>query len=130
MTDKKTENKIKNIWDKEINKNLAKSFLLLENEKESQNFLRDLLTESEINEFSKRLETAFLLTKKISYKEIEKATSLSSTTIARISKWLSQDNDGYQNILEKLHHQKNHEHNHIVEFFDDKKEKEKNKIIK
>jgi len=52
------------------------------------NFLRDLLSENEILEFSRRFEVAKMLEEKISYSEIEQETKMSSTTIARISKFL------------------------------------------
>jgi len=52
------------------------------------NFLRDLLSEKEIIEFSRRFEVAKMLEEKISYTNIEEKTKMSSTTIARISKFL------------------------------------------
>jgi TrpR-related protein YerC/YecD len=64
-------------------------YLSLENDKERVfNFLRDLLSEKEIIEFSKRFEVAKMLDEKKSYKEIEEKTCMSSTTIARVSKFL------------------------------------------
>lgn len=66
------------------------------------NFLRDLLSEKEILEFSRRFEAAKLLTQKISYTEIEKQTGMSSTTIARISKFLNGVNAGYSDAILKL----------------------------
>ena len=66
------------------------TYLSLSKDKEMVfNFLRDLLSEKEIREFSRRFEVAKLLTQKISYTEIEKQTGMSSTTIARISKFLT-----------------------------------------
>jgi TrpR-related protein YerC/YecD len=53
------------------------------------NFLRDLLSEKEILEFSNRFKVAQMLEEKLSYKQIEKETKMSSTTIARISKFLN-----------------------------------------
>jgi TrpR-related protein YerC/YecD len=64
-------------------------YLSLETDKDRVfNFLRDLLSEKEIIEFSKRFEVAKMLSEKISYKEIEEKTKMSSTTIARVSKFL------------------------------------------
>lgn len=47
-----------------------------------------------------------MLNDKISYSQIVKETGLSSTTVARISKWLNNGMGGYQLMLEKLngHH--------------------------
>jgi TrpR-related protein YerC/YecD len=53
------------------------------------NFLRDLLSEKEILEFSNRFKVAQMLEEKVSYKQIEEKTKVSSTTIARISKFLN-----------------------------------------
>ncbi|MBC7504004.1 hypothetical protein H7169_03455 [Candidatus Gracilibacteria bacterium] len=69
-------------------------------------FLRDLLSENEIIEFSRRFEVAILLDQKISYTEIEKQTGMSSTTMARISKFLHNGNGGYQDAIIKIKSQK------------------------
>lgn len=90
---------------KEINitsQKLVTVLSLLENKDEIQNFLSDLLTQKEISEFSRRLEVAELLFQKVSYKKIEEKTDMSSTTIARISKFVSSDNWGYQKALQLL----------------------------
>jgi TrpR-related protein YerC/YecD len=64
-------------------------YLSLESDKDRLfSFLRDLLSEKEIIEFSKRFEVAKMLNEKKSYKEIEDKTKMSSTTIARVSKFL------------------------------------------
>lgn len=60
-------------------------------------FLLDLMTEKEMLEFSRRFEVAKMLDEGISYSRIEKKTSMSSTTIARVSKALNSDNFGYKN---------------------------------
>ena len=52
------------------------------------NFLRDLLSEKEILEFCRRFDVAKMLLDKKSYQEIEEKTNMSSTTIARVSKFL------------------------------------------
>ena len=87
--------------DPEIDK-LLEAFLSLESKQEAKAFLRDLLTDSEISEFSKRWQVARLLTAGSSYTAIEKETGLSSTTIARISKWLQEGEGGYRLMLDKL----------------------------
>ena len=66
------------------------------------NFLRDLLSEKEILEFSRRFEVALLLDKNISYIKIEEKTNMSSTTIARISKFLKWENAWYQKAISLL----------------------------
>jgi len=76
--------------------------LALKDLKEAKMFLRDLLTEPEIIEFANRWQAAKMLDKKISYSKIEKETGLSSTTIARISKWLNLGSGGYKLMIDRL----------------------------
>lgn len=87
-------------------KELYQAILLLENEEECKAFLRDLLTEAEIKEFSNRWKVARLLDQHIPYEKIVKETGMSSTTIARISKWLTGEIGGYQLIINKLENMK------------------------
>lgn len=86
---------------------LIKAVLALKNSKEAKSFLRDLLTSDEINEFSNRWLTAQMLSKGISYSTISNQTGLSSTTIARISKWLKKGKGGYRLMLKRLAHHHN-----------------------
>lgn len=89
-------------WITADTKKLFEAILLLKTQKEAQAFFRDLLTENEIAEFANRFKVARLLTKKKSYITIVKQTGMSSTTIARIQKWLTNGMGGYQNIIQKL----------------------------
>ncbi len=90
------------IWKNKDNQRLIDAVLCIENEEEARNFFRDLMTDKEIDEFAKRFKAAQMLSKKIPYTEIEKETGLSSTTVARVSKWLKSDEGGYKNIINKL----------------------------
>ena len=86
----------------------------LNDKKEIFDFLRDLLTKKEILEFSRRFEVAKMLEKNWSYTEIEQKTKMSSTTIARISKFLKWENYWYKNAISTLkavsnkHHEAHH----------------------
>lgn len=91
-------------WDTKQKKQLVEAVLSLKTAKEAQSFLRDLLTPQEIEEFAKRLEAADLLSAKTSYVTIEKLTGLSSTTIARVSKFLNGPENGYKTVLARIHH--------------------------
>jgi len=91
-------------WKSKENQRLIQGILALNTENEAERFLRDLMTEKEINEFAKRLKAAEMLTEKRSYSTIEKETGLSSTTIARVSRWLNGKGEGYKTIITKLHH--------------------------
>jgi TrpR-related protein YerC/YecD len=78
---------------------LAKAFLKLKTEQEVANFLRDLLTIKEIEEFSNRLEMAKLLKKGMSYKSIAKKLKVSTTTVTRTAHWLFRGCGGYEKVL-------------------------------
>lgn len=83
-------------------KDFYKILLNLQTEVECRNFLRDLLTEKEIKEFINRWKVVRLLDKKIPYEEITRQTGMSSTTIARISKWLNDGMGGYRLMLQRV----------------------------
>ena len=91
-------------WKEKKNKQLINAFVSITVQKEASCFLRDLMTEGEIKEFANRLEAALLLSNNVKYSEIIKKTRLSSTTIARISKWLKGPLGGYRLVLNKMHH--------------------------
>ena len=81
---------------------LFDAILALKNKTEAKKFLRDLLTEPEIEEFSHRWMAAQMLDAGNSYIEIAGKTGLSSTTIARISKWLNKGEGGYKLMLKRM----------------------------
>ena len=91
-------------WNNKENKQLIKAILSLKTSDEAKRFLRDLMTEKEIVEFTKRIQTAEMLTAKTPYSVIEQKTGLSSTTVARVSKWLNGKQGGYKTIISRLHH--------------------------
>lgn len=83
----------------EKEKKLARAFLKLKTEQEIANFLRDLLTIKEIEEFANRLEMARLLTKGYSYKRVAKEMKVSTTTVTRVAHWLYRGCGGYMKVL-------------------------------
>jgi TrpR-related protein YerC/YecD len=87
---------------------LFDALLALENYDECRKFLRDLLTEAELKEFINRWKVARMLSEKIDYEKITKETGMSSTTIARISKWLNGKIGGYKLMLQKLNTNNHH----------------------
>lgn len=82
-------------------KDLYKALLSFKTEKEINAFLRDLLTHEELEEFGNRWKVAQMLSKKYTYIDIEKETGMSSTTIARISKWLEKGMSGYKLAIKR-----------------------------
>lgn len=102
-------------WYNKKVQDLLKAVLALKNKSEAKRFLRDLLTEDEIKEFSNRWYAARMLNKNISYTAIRGKTGLSSTTIARISKWLQDGKGGYRLMFKRLnlhHHNSSSQHHH------------------
>lgn len=87
-------------------KSLYKAILALNSEDECKKFLRDLLTEKEIKEFTNRWKVARMLDQKVPYEKIEKEIGMSSTTIARVNKWLTNGKGGYRLILTRLNTKK------------------------
>lgn len=90
------------IWKKSNTKELLRTFIIEKTPEETQRFLRDLLTEHEIEELALRWKVARMLHTKTPYEKIEKQTHMSSTTIARIHKWMKQGTGGYKLMLNKL----------------------------
>ena len=93
-------------WNNSTTDELFGAILQLKTKAEAKRFLRDLLTEDELVEFGNRWLAARLLARGISYAKISARTRLSSTTIARVSKWLNKGMDGYKLILNRIanHH--------------------------
>ncbi|MCL5746702.1 MAG: YerC/YecD family TrpR-related protein [Patescibacteria group bacterium] len=83
-------------------KSLYKALLSLRTDDECKRFLRDLLTEAEIKEFANRWKVAQMLDQKVQYEKIEKETGMSSTTIARVNKWLTKGKGGYRLVLKRF----------------------------
>ncbi len=98
-------NKVKLKQNKWINPDtdvLFEAVLKLKNSDEVRRFFRDLLTESELVELGQRWKVARMLAKRISYSKIEQETGMSSTTIARVHKWLKKGMGGYKLVLERM----------------------------
>lgn len=89
-------------WQNPATDNLFTAILQLRDLDEARNFFRDLLTEAEIIEFANRWQVAQMLQKGIPYSQIEQQTGMSSTTIARVSKYLNGRYGGYQLLLNRL----------------------------
>ena len=91
-------------WVNSTTDELFKVILRLKNIDEARRFFRDLLTEQEILEFANRWKVAQMLSKNIAYSEIERKTRISTTTIARISKWLNNGMNGYKLMIQRINH--------------------------
>ena len=94
------------IWKTSSNRALVLAISQLKNKREIRNYLRDLLTESEIKEFSARWQAARMLDRNVPYTKIVKDTGLSSTTVARVQRWLQQGSNGYRLLIDRLNRKK------------------------
>jgi TrpR-related protein YerC/YecD len=83
---------------------LCEAFSVCKDKKELYAFMRDLMTETEIDEFAHRLTAAVMLYDGKSYDAVAAETAMSTTTIARVSKWLQQGTDGYKTVLARIQH--------------------------
>lgn len=85
-------------------KQLYQAITLLKNEQEAEIFMIDLCTPAERKALSERLEIARLLHhEKLSYRDIAEKTGASTTTVARVARFLNQEpHQGYKTILERL----------------------------
>ena len=99
-------------WNNKTTEELLEAICALKTTNEAKKFLRDLLTEQEIIEFGKRWQVARMLSKAKPYSEIVRATGLSSTTIARIFRWLNKGMGGYKLMINRLSN--NHHHNQAL----------------
>ena len=80
---------------------LYEVILSLEDMGEAKMFFRDLLTEREIEELAERWKAARLLAEGVPYTQIVERTGLSSTTVARVARWMKQGAGGYRLALKR-----------------------------
>jgi TrpR-related protein YerC/YecD len=81
---------------------LYQAILSLESLAETKKFFRDLLTQTEIEEFAKRWKTARMLADGVPYTQIVEETGLSSTTVARVARWVKKGTGGYRLVMKRL----------------------------
>ncbi|MBP6084917.1 hypothetical protein KA517_01630 [Candidatus Gracilibacteria bacterium] len=99
-----------------LERKFYRAMLQLQTEKEVAAFFRDLLTLSEIDELSQRLEVATLLDQGKTQRVVAKLTDASIATVTRVNQWLKRGTGGYKLVLERLY---NHRHQqHGKQFFD------------
>jgi TrpR-related protein YerC/YecD len=80
---------------------LYRAVLTLRTVSEARRFFRDLLTPTEIEEFAERWKTARMLADGVPYTQIVEKTGISSTTVARVSRWLKKGTGGYRLALRR-----------------------------
>ncbi len=85
-------------------KQLYNALTTLKKQDEAEKFMTDLCTPAEIKAFAERLEIARLLYhEKLTYRDIAEKTGASTTTVARVARFLHQEpHQGYKIILDRL----------------------------
>ena len=81
---------------------LFRAILSLDNLDECYRFFDDLCTTSEIQEMSRRITAARMLSENYIYTEIAEQTGLSTATISRVNRCLKYGSDGYSRVLARL----------------------------
>lgn len=81
---------------------LAEGFTKPTNIDEMVAFLRDILTEPEINEFAGRFAVAQALAEGKSQRVVAKETGISIATVTRVNQWLLRGMGGYELVLKRL----------------------------
>ncbi len=81
---------------------LARAFIVLENEEELSNFLKDLCTTGELEIICQRLQVACLLDAADTYTRIAESTGASTATISRVKRALNYGADGYKLVFNRL----------------------------
>lgn len=96
----------KRVWRNEDALRVAEALTAIDDVETMKNFMRDIMTETEIEEFAARLRAAYMLANGRNYVDITKETKLSSRTIARISDWLKNGCGGYWAAMKAIskHH--------------------------
>lgn len=84
----------------QIGKTFAQAIADLRDLNESEEFLKDFLTDSEYDAFAKRLAIAYWLKKGRSYNNIKDNLKVSSATIASVQSMMQ--NKGFKLILKKI----------------------------
>ena len=73
--------------------------LALETVEECYDFFEDLCTTREIEEMSRRIKAARMLSENKVYAEVVTETKLSTATISRVNRCLKEGSDGYARVI-------------------------------
>jgi len=85
---------------------LFAAILTLESVEECRAFFRDLCTPAELQALADRWAVVALLREGVPYREIQKQTGVSVTTIGRVARYLTNGNGGYALAAERLERQR------------------------
>jgi TrpR-related protein YerC/YecD len=87
---------------KKLQSDLALALISIENKSDMERFLTDLCTPAELRALSERWQVARLLDSGAgSYRDISAQTGISTTTIARVARFLKDEpHQGYRTVLD------------------------------
>lgn len=83
-------------------RSLCNAILALRSPEEARAFLRDLCTPAELQALSDRWAVVELLGQGLAYREINRLTGVSVTTIGRVARYLTAGNGGYEIVAARL----------------------------
>jgi TrpR-related protein YerC/YecD len=83
-------------------RSLAEALLKLQSVDECRAFLKDLCSPAELQALSDRWAVVGLLQEGLPYREIQRRTGVSVTTVGRVARYLTQGNGGYALVVKRL----------------------------
>lgn len=81
---------------------LYRCIVSIDNVEDCKNFFEDICTASELQEMSRRLNAAKMLSEGVVYSEIASKTGLSTATISRVNHCIKYGNEGYIKVLDRM----------------------------
>ena len=85
-------------------RNLAAAILTLRSVEECRSFFRDLCTPAELQAMADRWAVVECLRRGLPYREVQRVTGVSLTTIGRVARYLAQGAGGYQLAVNRMEH--------------------------
>ena len=83
-------------------RSLAEALLKLQSVDECRAFLKDLCSPAELQALADRWAVVGLLQEGLPYREIQRRTGVSVTTVGRVARYLTQGNGGYARVVKRL----------------------------
>ena len=81
---------------------LVKALISVDNEKDCQALLEDLMTRKELLDIAQRMVVAKLLSEQVVYNKIVEETGASTATISRVNRSYLYGAGGYSSVLKKI----------------------------
>ena len=98
----KLDRKYSEKQEREVEDKLFEAIKTLDGFEEYRSFFLDILTPAEFQAIKDRWAVAALLYEGYTYREINKISGVSITTVARVARFISNGSGGYQLALERI----------------------------